>query len=153
MALSFKDIAAKKLDEIERPPLPPVGTYRWRISKLPVIDEDVGGGKWDVLRVNVVAVEAMDDVDMSDYNGAVDKILNNVSFMFDKEDEVSFEKTEYNAKRFFEDHVRCAEDGMTLMEAINASVNGEFLGTIGWKADKNDAETFHANIVRTAPVE
>lgn len=153
MALNFKDVASKPIGEIERPPLPPVGTYRWRIEKLPTIDEDVGGGKWDVLRVNVRAVEALDDVDMEDYKGEVTNILNNVSFMFNKEDEAEFDKTLFNARRFFEQHVRCADEKESMTQAINQSVNGEFLGTIAWRQDKNDSEVFHANIARTAPVE
>lgn len=152
MALSFADIASKPLAEIERPPLPPVGTYRWRITKLPE-SRETNDGKWDVLDINVKAVEAMDDVDVDDYNGEITNITNRVSFMFNKEDEAEFEKSLFRAKQFFQNHVKCAEDGDTIAQAINNSVNGEFLGTIAWKQDKNDEEIFHANIARTAPVE
>lgn len=152
MALNFSDVASKPLADIEKPPLPPVGTYRWQITKLPEVNTSPDG-KWDILNVNVRAIEALDDVEQDDIKGDVRNIMNRVSFMFNKEDEAEFEKSLYRARTFFESHVKCAEPGDTLGQAMNNSVNQEFLGTIGWRADKNDSEIFHANITRTAPVE
>ena len=153
MALNFKDIASKKFEEIERPPLPPVGTYRWRVSKLPTIDEDVGDGKWDVLNIPVVAVEAMDNVDLDGYSGQITNIQQRISFMFNKEDEVEFEKTLFRARTFFEKHLACAGPDDNLMQAINNSVAQECLGDIAWRQDKNDPEVMHANIARTSPLD
>jgi len=150
MALNFADIANKKVEEIERPPLPPVGSYRWAITKIPEVRST---DDWDILDVQVRALEALDDVDMEDYPGEVTGITNRVSFMFNKNDEAEFARTEYNMRRFFEQHVGCAEKGATIAKMLNDSVNGQFIGAIGWKPDKNDPELFHANIVRTAPVE
>lgn len=152
MALSFASIADKKIDEIERPPLPPVGTYRWKISKLPELTKS-GDEKWEILNISVRAVEALDDVDMSDYKGDVSGIMQSVRFMFNLEDEAEFEKTLFRVRIFFEKHVKSAEPGMTIPQAINASVGQEFLGTIAWKQDKQDADIFHANIGKTAPLE
>ena len=152
MPLNFADVAAKPLAEIERPPLPPVGTYRWRITKRPE-PSTTADGNWDILRVMCQVVEALDDVEVEDYPGDLTKVVNNVTFMFDKNDEAAFEKTLYNAKRFFQDHVKCAGADDTIAQAIEQAMNGEFLGTVAWRADKNDAELFHANIARTAPVE
>lgn len=150
MALNFADIAGKKMQEAERPPLPPVGTYRFRITKIPEVRET---DDWDILNIPCRAVEAMDDVDLSDYKGEVTSIMNTVTFMFNKNDEVEFQKSEYRARQFFESHVRCAEADDTFGQAMNKAVNGEFLGTIVWRPDKNDPELFHANMGRTAPVE
>lgn len=152
MALSFSSIADKKIDEIERPPLPPVGTYRWKISKLPEISKS-NDEKWEILTVNVRAVEALDDVDMDSYKGEVSGIMQSVRFMFNLEDEAEFEKTLFRVRTFFEKHVKSAEPGMTIPQAINASVGQEFLGTIAWKQDKQDADIFHANISKTAPLD
>lgn len=152
MALSFAQIADKKIDDIERPPLPPVGTYRWKITKLPELSKS-NDEKWEILTVSVRAVEALDDVEVSDYNGDITNIVQSVRFMFNLEDEAEFEKTLFRVKTFFEKHVRCAEAGMTIPQAINASVGQEFLGTIGWKQDKTDADLFHANIGKTAPLD
>lgn len=152
MALNFSDIAKKKVDEIERPPLPPVGTYRFSIRKIPEVSEiNSPNGNWDVLNIQCQAIEALDDVDMEDYKGEVSGITMRHSFMFDKNDEVKFAQTEFGMKRFFEEH--CGIKADTVGEMLNASVNAQFLGTIGWKPDKTDPELFHANITRTAPVE
>ena len=152
MSLNFADIASKKVEEIERPALPPTGTYRWAITKLPEITT-TADEKWDILTIPVRAVEALDNVDMDGYKGEVTGIVQSHKFMFNKEDEAEFEKSEWRMRQFFEKHVGCAEPGATIMQMINASVNGQFLGDIVWRQDKNDAELFHANIGRTAPVE
>lgn len=152
MALNFADVANQKLADVERPPLPPVGTYRWSISKLPIITTS-NDGKWDILTVPVRALEAQDDVDMTDYSGEVTNITNQIKFMFNKEDEVEFEKSLYRVRTFFEKHVKCADEKDTISQALNASVNQQFLGSIAWQQDKNDPELFYANIGRTAPLE
>lgn len=152
MALSFSQIADKKIDEIERPPLPPVGTYRWKISKLPELTKS-NDEKWEILNISVTAVGAMDDVDTDEYKGDIRNIQQSVRFMFNLEDEAEFEKTLFRVRTFFEKHVKSAEAGMTIPQAINASVGQEFLGTIAWRQDKQDADIFHANISRTAPLD
>ena len=152
MALNFADVASKKMDEVERPPLPPVGTYRFAITKLPETSKS-NDEVWEFLTFNVRAVEALDDVDMSDYKGEVTNILQQVKFMFNTQDEIEFEKSLFRLRQFLEQHVKCADSDMTVAQAMNASVNQQFLGTIAWRQDKQDPETFHANISRTAPLE
>ena len=149
---NFADIASKKVADVERPPLPPVGTYRWSITKLPQ-QTTSGDGKWDILTFNVRALEALDDVDMADYAGEVTNITNQVKFMFNKEDEAEFEKSLFRVRTFLEKHVKCCGEDDTMGQALNASVNQQFLGSIAWTQDKNDPEIFYANIARTAPIE
>ena len=148
----FASIANKKVTEIERPPLPPVGTYRWSITKLPAVTT-TGDGKWDILTVQVRALEALDDVEQSDYSGDITNITNQVKFMFNKEDEAEFDKSLFRARTFFEKHVKCASEDDTVGQMLNNSVNQQFLGTIAWQQDKNDPDLFYANIARTAPIE
>lgn len=152
MALNFADVATKKMSEVERPPLPPVGTYRFSITKLP-IQTTTADDKWDILTIPVRALEAMDDADMSDYSGEVTNITNAVKFMFNKEDEVEFEKSLYRVRTFLEKHVKCAEESDSIGQAMNSCVNQQFLGSIAWVQDKHDPEVFHANIARTAPLD
>jgi hypothetical protein len=149
---NFADIANKKVADVERPPLPPVGTYRWSITKLPAVATS-GDGKWDILTVLCRALEAQDDVDMDGFAGDVTNITNQLKFMFNKEDEAEFEKTLYRVRTFFEKHVKCASEDDTIGQALNNSVNQQFLGSIAWQQDKNDPEIFYANIARTAPLE
>lgn len=152
MALNFADAASKKVAEIERPPLPPVGTYRWSITKLP-IQTTSNDEKWDILTVPCRAMEAMDDVEQDDIPGEVTNITNQIKFMFNKEDETEFDKSLYRVRTFFERHVKCADEDDTVGQMLNKSVNQQFLGTIAWQQDKNDPEIFYANIARTAPIE
>lgn len=154
MALDFKSIANKKPTEIEKVPLPPVGTYEWQIMKVPDIrDVKSDKGEWEAVEFSVRAVAPMDNVDMSDYKGKLDSIMNRVSFMFDKNDEVNFQKTENRLKKFLQEHVKCWDDDMSLSEGLNAAVGGHFLGDLTWAPDKNSPGDFNANIGKTAPLD
>ena len=152
MSLNFADVANKKMSEIERPELPPVGHYRWKITKLPEITT-TADGRWDILNIPVRAVEAVDVEDIGGYKGDVSKIMQSVRFMFDKNDEVEFVKSLNRVKTFFARHVRCCDDNDEIKVALNNSVGQEFMGQLGWKADKNDPEQMFANIVKTAPLD
>jgi len=153
MALNFRDIATKKLEEVERPKNPPVGNYLWRISKIPTI-ETLKGDLWDIVDVPLQCIAPSDDVDtdaLASY-GPVNKLMLRKRFMFDKNDQTAFDRTMYDLRRFLEDHVKCATPEMNIMEALNNAVNQQVMAEIVWRADKNDMEVMHANIGRTAPV-
>lgn len=152
--VDFASIASKKIEDVERPPLPPVGTYRFRVMKVPESTKSQDE-KWEFVRFNCRAVEAMDNVDTSDYNGDIANVMLSKTFVFDTGDEAAFESALFNLKQFCTNHLRCTEPGMTVAEMLNASVNAECLGDVRWKQDKRDesGETFNAEIGRTAPVE
>lgn len=154
MALNFADIVAKKVEEVERPPLPPVGTYRFRVMKVPESTKSQDE-QWEFLRFNCRAIEPLDNVDLSDYKGDPTNIMLSKSFVFNSADEAAFETTLFQLRTYLEKHLQCIEPGMTIAEGLNASVNAEFLGDVAWKQDKRDqsGETFNAEIGRTAPVE
>lgn len=154
MALNFADIASRKVEDIERPPLPPVGTYRFRVMKVPENTKSKDE-QWEFVRFNCKAIEALDNVDTSDYKGDINNIMLSKTFIFNTQDEPAFEQTLFQMRQFMEKHLRCTQSGMTLAESLNASVNAEFLGDVKWSQDKQDqsGETFNAEIGRTAPVE
>jgi len=152
MALNFAEQATKKIADIERPPLPPVGTYRWSITKLPT-QATSNDEKWDFLTFQCRALEAMEDVDMDGYTGDVKNIILPLKFMFNKEDEAEFEKSLYRVRTFLEKHVKCAQEGDSIAQALNSSVNQQFLGSVVWNPGKNDPEDLFANLVRTAPID
>jgi hypothetical protein len=151
---SFNEIASKKVEDVERPPLPPVGTYRFRVTKVPVQTKSQDE-RWEFVRFPARVVEALDNVEVGDYPGDVANIMLDKAFVFDTQDEAAFESTLFNLRQFCEKHLQCVEDGMSIAEMLNASVNQEFLGDVKWQQDKRDdsGETFQANIGRTAPVE
>lgn len=151
---NFNDIASKKVEDVERPPLPPVGTYRFRVMKVPESTKS-GDEQWEFLRFPCRALEALDDVEVDDYKGEITNIMVPKAFVFNTSDEAAFEQTLFQLRQFCEKHLLCVEPGMSVAEMINASVNAEFLGTVKWSQDKRDTtgETFNAEIGRTAPVE
>lgn len=154
MALNFAEIASKRVEEVERPPLPPVGTYRFRVTKVPESTKSQDE-QWEFLRFNCKAIEALDNVDTAEYPGDISNIMLSKSFVFNSADEAAFETTLFQLRQFCEKHLKCVEEGMTIAEMLNASVNAEFLGDVRWQQDKRDqsGETFNAEIGRTAPVE
>jgi hypothetical protein len=152
--VDFASIASKKVEEVERPPLPPVGTYRFRVMKVPESTKSQDE-QWEFLRFNCRVVEPMDNVEISDYPGDVSNIMLSKSFVFNTQDEAAFETTLFQVRQFCEKHLQCVEPGMSIAEMLNNSVNAEFLGDVRWQQDKRDqsGETFNAEIGRTAPVE
>lgn len=150
--VDFASILTKKAADIEKPPLPPQGTYRFTITKVPEAKE-VGQGDWDMLTVLCQAVEAMDNVDMDDYKGEVTGIRLSKTFLFNKNDEVEFAKTEYALRAFLMDHVGVLEDDMPMSEALNACKGAQFLGDVTWRPDNREEGEFQANIGRTASVD
>lgn len=152
---NFRDIGDKKPEDIAPVPVAPAGTYLWKILKHDIRDVKSDKGEWEALEYSVKAVAATPDVDtdaLAEY-GKVDSILNRVSFMFDKNDETAFLQTENAHKRFLQEHVKCWPEGMTMKEAMAQAINRQFLGTITWKPDRNDANITRANITKTAPAD
>lgn len=151
--LNFSDIARKRFEDIKKPPLPPIGEYRFQITKAPAIST-TRNGAWDIVSFPCQAVEALDTVDPDDLAkyGNVQNIRQDKRFMFDKNDQTAFERTEYDLKRFLGEHVKCWTEGQSLGEGLAAAVNQQFIGTINHTPDKNNAENFFANLGRTAPL-
>lgn len=156
MAVNFNDIANQKLQEIEPVPLPPVGTYRWVVTKLPVQDaftSKKSGVEYDRINFLVKAVAPMEDVDVTDYKGKVTDITDRVTFMFDKSDEVNFQRSLNRLKNFLTNHLKCCDENSSIKEGLNASVNAQFLGVIQHRPDEQDPTVVRAQIGNTAPLD
>ena len=151
MALNFAEAAKKKIAEVERPPLAPMGTYRWAITKLPEVSQS-RDEKWDIVNFSCRVVEPI-DAEMDDFKGDPKNITNQLRFMFNKEDEAEFDKSMFRLRSFLENHVGCANDKDTMQQALNNSVNGQFYGYVSWTQDKTDPEIFYANISKTSACE
>lgn len=151
---NFADIANKKAEDVERPPLPPTGTYRFRVQKLPTTSKS-GDEAWEFLRVLAKVVEPLENVDVDSYPGDIGNVVLSKSFVFNCNDDAAFETTLFNFKQFVLSHLKVGDPSMTMSELLNATVNAEFLGDVKWNQDKRDesGETFNAEIGRTAPVE
>lgn len=153
--LNFNDVANQKVEAVEAVPLPPVATYRWAITKLPSIRDFSGkdGTEYQSVEFPVRVVAVADDADVSDYKGDITDIRQNLSFMFNKSDEVAFLQMQNRLKKFLLDHVKVGNPDMSFKELFNESVNQQFLAPITWSPDKNNPEEMRANIGRTAPLD
>lgn len=157
--MNFQEALNTKVDEIERPPLLPMGTYRWLVEKHPALDT-IANGRFDVCDFILKCVEAKDDVDVEDLQAYIENAgdLSGARirhrFMFNKEDEGNFKRSMFNLKRFITEHLGVGEEaGMSLKELLAQSVGQQCLGTIKWRPDQNDPEIQYAEIGTTAPVE
>lgn len=155
MSFDFKDIAKVKLDEVKKVPLPPVGTYRWVITKLPNIREFKGkdGREWQSMEFPIQVVQALEDVDPAGYPGEITEIRQSLSFMFDRSDEAEFIKAQNRIKNFFTKILQCVGEDATIGEGMNAAVRGQFLAPITWVPDKNDESVMQAQLGRAAPLD
>jgi hypothetical protein len=149
---NFADILNKRAADIEKPPLPPQGTYRFTVTKVPEFKE-VGGGDWDMMIVQCQAVEAMDNVEVDDYKGDITNIRLSKTFLFNKNDEAEFSKTEYQVRTFLQNHLAVLEDDMSIGEALNNCKGAQFLGDVKWREDNRSPGDFQAEIGKTAPTD
>lgn len=156
--MRFQDALDKQGQEIERPPNMPVGTYRWMVSKHPVMDT-IADGRFDVVDFQLKCIEPLDDVDadaLDNYGTVQGKVMRH-RFMFntDPNEKAGFDRSLYNLKIFLREHLGLGEelDKMSIKEALAESVNREVLASVSWRPDRNDPEIVYDQIDRTAPVE
>lgn len=148
--MNFNEILETKVDKIEKVPPLPVGTYQIAVKKYEIESKD----DWDIVnfQCSVVAPVAVDEDALSEF-GKVSGAPLRLSFMFDKNDETARKKAAERLRRFMEQHTKTAEPNTSMKMALAATVNAQFLGTVGWRPDRNDPEIQYAQINRTAPLE
>lgn len=151
--MRFTDALDRKMEEVKRPPNPPVGHYTWQVKKHPdsdSFDSRNSGKTFDRLSFQMACISASDDVDPDDLGeyGDVNGFITNKSFLFDNEDEQAFERSMYNLKRFLE-HLG-VDPALSLSEALAACVGAQCLGELKHRPDPNDAEIIYAELGRTA---
>lgn len=155
--MNFADTLNTKVGDVERPPLLPVGTYRWVVEKIPEQDVVGQGDQYDVINFTLRCLGAEDDVDadaLKEFGGDLSNVRMRHSFLFDREDKHRAEQSLYRLKVFLEDHLQVAGAAdMSLKEALNASVQHQCLGYVAWRQNKQNPEVQDAEIRRTAPIE
>ena len=60
--VNFNDALDTNVDDIEKPPVQPQGTYGWRVSKIPTLTES-NSGEWNIIEFPITAIHAEEDVD------------------------------------------------------------------------------------------
>lgn len=152
---NFNEIANTKVEEVKKVPLPPAINYRWAVIKLPTIRDFSGndGTEYQSIDFTCRVVAPVDEFDPADYPGEITSIVQTLSFLFDKSDEVAFTKVQNRLKRFLLEHLKVGDPSMSFKELFNESVNAQFIAPIVLRPSKNDPEDFNANIGNTAPLD
>lgn len=153
--MRFADALDRRGEEIERPPLAPVGTYLWTVSKMPEMDT-IADGRFDVVDFQLKCIAPQDDVDpdaLAEY-GSIAGLSRRHRFLFNTEDEANFNRTLFNMKRFIKEHLLVENfDSIPMKEALAQCVNAQCLASIRWRPDPRDPEIMYDEIDRTAPAE
>lgn len=156
--MNFQETLEKKLGDVERPPLIPQGTYVAAVSKQPTFDSVGADGQWETCDFIMKLLSPTDDVDADELKeyGDLSAAYIRHRFMFNtgEGEAAAFQRTEYNLKRFLEDHLQidgAAKKGYK--QALAESVNHQCLVVISWRPDKNDPEIMYAEVRATAPIE
>lgn len=157
--MNFLDLLNKPADEVEKPPLLPVGTYNWKITKQ-FVESEASQGRWKIITIPVTATgicETTNDVDEDELAayGPVTVARNSVRFMFDQEDSAeataSNEETLYNMTRFLMDAAKVDVDpGATIKECLAASIGCEFRAQAVHKAGN---DRINVNLTGFMPIE
>lgn len=151
---NFDEILDKTLENVERPPLAPLGEYVFMVTKVPEIrDLESPKGSWKVVEFQCVGVRPTESVDPDLFRayGEAKNIRVRNSFMFDKNDDAAAATTEFRLKTFLQDHLGI-DSALSMKEAMNASVNKQFIGTLNYRADANDANVQYHNLAKSAPL-
>jgi len=152
--MRFTDALDRKLEDIKRPPNPPVGHYVWQIAKHPDIEEFTSRAGVDFERVTfqLACVSPSDDVDSDELKeyGKVVGYRNRKTFLFSEseDDQANFDRSMFNLRRFL-GHCGVPEE-LSLTEAFAASVGTTCLGELTHRPDPEDTEVIHADIGTTA---
>lgn len=151
--MKFSDSLDRRLEEIKRPPNPPIGHYVWQINKHPDIDEFTsrGGDDFEKITFQIACVSPGEDVDadeLAEY-GKIVGYRNRKEFLFadSDEDQAGFDTSMFNLRRFLG---HCGiDEKLSLTEALAASVGTQFLGELTHNPDPNDTEVIYARVGTT----
>lgn len=152
--MKFTDALDRRLEDVKRPPNPPVGHYTFQVSKHPEnssFDSKATGKTFDRVEFQMKILEARDDVDPDDLEeyGDVAGFTTRNSFLFDNEDETAFDRSLFNLKRFLHDHLG-VDPALSVSEALAAAVGAQCIGELKHRPDPNDPEVVYAELGRTA---
>jgi uncharacterized iron-regulated membrane protein len=142
---TFSSILDRKGTDIKRPPPMPVGTYVWVVKGLPRFDKS-SKKQTDFVEFNVVALQALDDVDPGDLEamgGVVDKTTTITFYLT--------EKSAYRLTEFMHDDLGIDDDQET-RAMIDQTPGKQFLGHVK-HVPSSDGKGVYWEIDQTAPLE
>ena len=147
----FSEALDRNAEDIQRPPNPPVGDYIFSITKMPEhrqINDTLSSVSHFCTIVS--ATDTVDPDDLKEFGNVVGQVVKK-DFLFNEADgeEVNFERSLNNLKEFYE---RCGLDVSSGNPKtwMADCVNGQFMGELKHRPDKNDPDTIYTEIGRTA---
>lgn len=155
---SFADIANKKANEVEKPPLPPVGNYIMMVVNEPTITKrDSDKGTFEIIDVQFQGVQALDDVDLDELKkfGGAKGVRVRKSFIFntDPNEEAAFQREEYNLTRFLVDHLKAGPDSNSLSQLLGAAKGKQCQVEVGHRPDNRNPDNFFPDVKSTMPID
>ena len=143
-----------KREEIERPPLLPVGSYVWEVAGA---YEHRENDEWDMIFVPVKCVSALDDVDEDELNefGKVEGIRNSQGFFFPKDtsDNNGFKNATFQAERFVKACGLSADGDESLEEALSRLTSCRFIAPVSHQQSKKDPDIINVNLGIAVPLD
>lgn len=159
----FADALDRRMEDIDRPPPPPIGHYIARVTKAPGTPQERQGtdknGKpyhFESVSVMLQLVEPTEDVDPDDleaFGGDLSAVQVSKDFLFSKLEgsETDNEKTLFQFKRFLE-HCGIDVSEGTVKSQMAELPNAQCIVELRHRPDPNDPEVVYAQAGRTAPV-
>lgn len=152
--MRFEDTLNETVGTIERPLPIPQGSYVMAIKGPGTVLPELRANRWQVLSFPVRIVSPCDDVDPD----ALEKFGNVTSAFLRKDFMLDTDPAEKSRAQMTLAEVDkflsvLGMNGMPQKQALAECVGAEFIGTISWRQDKNDAELYYPEIRAFAPVE
>lgn len=150
----FADLLDRKAEDIKQPPLLPAGTYQAMVKKYPEVTElksDKGAFERLTFEMEVVAPYEV-DADAIDEFGTVQGIPFRYDFIINNGEDADAARARegtLNRIKTFLTNLGVFSEGMSLQEALVASVSAGCLVEIGHRPDERDPERFYLNPGKT----
>lgn len=154
---SFADIANKKANEVEKPPLPPVGKYVMQVTNEPAITKKSSDkGDFEIIDFNLQGVQHLDGVDIQElakFGGAKGvRIRHSFIFNTSPDEEASFQRTEYYLTQFLREHLKVGKETDTLSALLGQVKGKQVIVDVGLRPGQKPDE-FFPDVKSTMPVE
>ena len=149
------EIVKKKKGDIEAPPTPPVGHYRFEVMK-PYDHIVPDSGDWEFVNITCVAKAAQDDIDPEELAayGSVEKVISQVKFIIGTNpDPVDVKKFEARLQEFLDCLGLDVSDEDSLEVQLGMIVGNQFIGNLVESPNKNDPTQPYNRIVRYVSLE
>jgi hypothetical protein len=155
--MRFADIATKKLEETERPPLPPIGSYVMEVTAATITTRTSASGTFDIIEFSLKGVSPLDDVDIDDLAkfGGAKGVIARHSFIFNTAptEELAFLQTENRLKKFVREHLLLPLDEAPDYSSIVALSKGRnVIVEIGHRPDKSEPDILYTEVKKTMPL-